>query len=68
MTQEDNMTDTQIDTANKFWIGKQGNMIVSRMLNREFTEEEALNLAAWLVVMVGDEARFDAVREAITHT
>ncbi len=51
------MNETEnIDTANRYMIGVRGHMVTSLLLRQEFTQEEAFNLAAYLVTMAGMEA------------
>ncbi len=55
-----------IDTSNKFIVGVQGQMINVMKLRARITREEALNLAAYLVLLAdpgGEE--FEAVKRAI---
>lgn len=59
------------DTTNRYVVGMRGDgrTIVSVVLNRAFTREEATNLAAWLLVMSGvDRAEFMALVDAIEAT
>lgn len=59
------MTD-EIDTTNKFLVGVMGDGIVFlRPVPRTLTRDDALLLAAYLVAMVCDDARWDAVRKAV---
>ena len=59
-----------IDTTNKFFVGAHGDTIMSLILQREFTREEALNLAAYLVAIAETQAgpSFSEVLRAIEHT
>lgn len=61
-----------MDTTNYFAVGVMGEAVVSLGLNRRFSRDQALNLAAWLVVMTeatddGDTVRsdFDALVAAV---
>lgn len=67
------------DTANRFFVGVRGGseIVIGRPALRPITREEALNLAAYLVVMVecmdlgsarDTAADFDALRAAIEAT
>ena len=49
-------TDEEIDTSNHYFVGVRGNMVTSLILRQEFTQEQAFNLAAYLVTMAGMEA------------
>lgn len=50
---------------NKFFVGNRaGNFVFLIPIPREITEENAINLAAWIVAMLPDREKFDAaVRE-----
>lgn len=57
-----------INPANKFMVGMRRDVITSMILGREFTKDEALNLAAYLVVMsemLPGDVTFDEVKSAI---
>lgn len=60
----------KIETANKFMVGMQGDQIVIGLALRtsRMTIDDALNLAAYLVAMVGDDERWEATLEAIEST
>ena len=45
------MTTEPISTLNRFLIGRRGNKVTSLKLRVDLTRQEALNLAAWLVVI-----------------
>ena len=58
-----------IETFNKSMVGVRGDHIVSPLRGFELTRDEALNMAAWIVVLadpVGDD--FNRLREAIEQT
>ena len=63
---------TTIDTSNRFVVG--GNALGELVLHAPprpgvlISEEDALNLAAWLVAIVGQHDRFLEVLEAIEST
>jgi hypothetical protein len=60
----------EIDTMNKFLVSVRGDHIV--VLNpprMPITNADALNLAAWLVVLVGaDREEFESVLRAVMNT
>lgn len=63
----------KIEVANKFLVGAAGGpaggRLVSVMLRREFTRADALNLAAWLVVLSGVEREaFDRLLDRVCNT
>lgn len=43
---------------NKFLIGMRGDIVVIGELRREFVKEDALQLAAWIVVLADDSNDF----------
>ena len=51
--------------ANKFMIGMQGDSIISMKLGLRMSEEDALNLAAWIVATVCDEEKWKKAQEAV---
>lgn len=64
------MTDVakEIDTTNRWLIGKQGEQFIIALPPRVLTEEQALVFAAYLVAMVGDENRWRTVYDAVEAT
>lgn len=60
-----------MDTFNKFLVGKQGERIVIQNLCHvnvlTLSEDDALNLAAWLVAL-SDKEKFDKLYEKIINT
>lgn len=57
-----------IDTANVWGVSAQGDriMLVFPGRTRDMSEDEALTLAAWLVVIVGRDTRFEEIRDAVS--
>jgi hypothetical protein len=58
-----------LDSSNQLGVGKQGNNIVilaSPM--RPLPEDEALNMAAWIVALTGRETEFAALLEEIKNS
>lgn len=63
------MSDETINTTNKFMVGAQGDQILITMLPRgPIGKEDALVLAAWLVVLADREGRFQKVLAAVQNT
>ena len=65
------MDDTKVGTDNKFMVSSRGSMgvaIGSGRVTLPIANEDALNLAAWLVAVTGQEKRFKVVLEAILAT
>ena len=66
------MADEKVDTYNKFLVGSRGKMGLCIMLppgcGLPIAYEDALNLAAWLVALTGEEERFKVVLEAVLGT
>jgi hypothetical protein len=61
----------EIETFNKFLVAAQavGGVTILRQPIGPMMPEDALNLAAWLVVVAGgDKKRFDAIYEAVCNT
>lgn len=57
------------DTFNKFMVGKQGDTLVLPMMRQRLSEDDAINLAAWLVALVPDgEKKFDELFSAVLDT
>ena len=58
-----------IDTTNKFLVSVQGNYILILNTRSRMSPDEALNLAAYLVVMSGPfaAAKFAEVLEAVQN-
>jgi len=58
-----------IDTANVFLVASRGTgFVIMNPPTTIITADEALNLAATLVALVGDRERFDRVLKAIEST
>jgi hypothetical protein len=56
----------QINTFNKFIVGRRGEFVrIERLIAKELSTEDALLLAAWIVAIVGDREQFDRVYEAV---
>ncbi len=55
-----------IDTTNNFGVGVQGEDIVIMVPQvGRIDKEKALRLAAYIVLLVGDDARFEEIKKAI---
>ena len=60
------MADPKIETFNKYGVCMSGRGIFFLCPPRtEMSKDEALTLAAWLVVLAMDDERFAAIREAV---
>jgi hypothetical protein len=57
-----------IDTTNLFWVGVKGEAIVVMRPRQHMTKAEALNLAAYLVVLADENDEFPALLEAVKNT
>ncbi len=61
--------DRPVDSVNRFLVGPlAGSQIMIQglpTLRPRLTHDQALNLAAWLVAMVGDLARFEKILAAV---
>ena len=59
-----------IDTFNKFIVARRGDHIVilNQPLNHNYDVEEALLLAAWLVVIAGDNEKWKEILKAVEST
>lgn len=55
------------DTTNNGLVGLQGDMIVFLKPVGKLTKAEALNLAAWMVVLADDEDNFPALLDAVKN-
>lgn len=51
--------------GNKFLVGAQGDSIISLRLGFSMSEEEALNLAAWIVAIISDEEKWKKAQEEV---
>ena len=51
--------------GNKQLVGVQGEFVISLRLGFRLTEEEALNLAAWIVAIVGDKGRWETAQDEV---
>ena len=58
----------ELDTVNLFAVGVHGEDIVVLAPARNLTKEGALNLAAWLVAVSGEEEKFAALLERVMQT
>lgn len=59
----------EVDTTNKFIVAANSRgIIIMHTPIGVLTKEDALNLAAYLVAISGDEERFKEVLEAIKNT
>lgn len=64
----DKVSKPEINTANSFLVHERGEGIA--LMNPPLipiSKEQALNLAAWLVVIVGDDDRFEETKAAIEN-
>ena len=62
------MTD-ELETGNKYMVGVSGGRIVMlRPPRGSFSNEDALNLAAWLVALADLDGKFPAILEAVQNT
>lgn len=63
------MPDTNnIDTTNKFMVASQGgNFVFLKPLPRTMSEDDALNLAAYLVAMTGDTEKWQRMLDAVCN-
>lgn len=62
------MSDDQVDTFNHYRVGRQGERVVILHFHAAISKSEALNLAAWLVTVVGDDEEFARVLQAVQNT
>jgi len=58
----------QVETENRYLLSAQGDTLIFQRPPGRLTHEEALGVAAWLVMMVGDEDRWQQVRDAVQGT
>ncbi|OLE54191.1 MAG: hypothetical protein AUG51_09370 [Acidobacteria bacterium 13_1_20CM_3_53_8] len=60
----------EIDPFNKFIVSSSGNgdIVFLRPLPRRLTEDDALLLAAWIVALVADSNKWEAVLQAVEST
>jgi hypothetical protein len=59
--------DQPIDITNKFLVGAQVDRIIIMKPVQVLTNDEALNLAAWLVALADLDNRFPAILKAIQN-
>ena len=60
------MSDTEIDTTNKFLVSSQGdNIVFIRPVPQRISQQDALLLAAYLVSMVCNEDQWQATLQAV---
>lgn len=58
-----------MDTFNQFLVGVRADKIhIMSPPKREITKDEALMLAAWLVVLADDDEKFPSILEAVQNT
>lgn len=61
-----------IDTTNNFLVGIAGTggavMFNPPQRGQVLEKDESLRLAAWIVLMVNDDARFEAIKQACMET
>lgn len=58
----------EIDTSNVFMVGVSGGRIILLKPPRgSFSNEDALNLAAWLVALADDGDKFPAILDAVQN-
>ena len=62
------MSDIPIDTSNLEAVSMQGDTVVIMRRGIRLTQEEALNLAAWLVALADSNGRFQEVLNAVLDT
>ncbi len=55
-----------MDTENKFMVASQGGQIVMLAPVTRMSKADALNLAAWLVVLADERDEFPALLDAVT--
>lgn len=61
--------ETEIDTTNKFLVASQGDdFVFLRPVPQKLSKDDALLLAAYLVAMTADDARWDRVLTAVSNT
>lgn len=63
------MDEDEINTMNEFLVGTDGETISVMRSKGVYTKEEALRLAAWLVVLADPlDERWPAIKEAVRNT
>lgn len=56
------------DTANKFFVSRRGEEVIILAFRAKMTRDEAIALAAWLVVMADDQDNFTEALETVKNT
>lgn len=62
------MGEPEIDPTNQFLIAAQGEDLIFMRPPRRMTRAQALVLAAWIVLIVGDDALWQRTVEAVQNT
>lgn len=57
-----------LDASNKFFVGVQGDQIVIMNCTPRITKADALNLAAWLVVLADSDDSFGLMLEKVQNS
>lgn len=57
-----------LDAANHFFVGVQGDKIVTLRGSLRLSRDEALNLAAWLVVLADRDDEFGLLLEKVQNS
>jgi hypothetical protein len=63
------MKDNEIDTTNDSLVCVRGSGQIALLRPRaEYTKDQALRMAAWIVALADDEGEFDSLLEAVRNT
>lgn len=64
------MAESEIDTSNRFMVARDAKrLFIMQKLPIALTDDDAINLAAWLVAMVADgDTKFAATIQAVRNT
>ena len=60
--------DDPLDTFNRCGVGRRGDRVVILRFRAEMSTREAVNLAAWLMALTGEDDEFTRVLQAARNT